>query len=213
MTHTTQHCRGAASTITTRANQVASAIMPPMPHRMAQKSRDRLSRGSNSDKTSRNPFNDSIREIAWENCSPSSLISSDRFSMAAYAIPGQMAMKLKGKSERRKVERRPSAEFIKNVDLIRRQLAAHDKRKRWLIDPRKSPYLGLWDATAGVALCYIAVVTPFEVCFLDTAMYVQHATGGSGSTDSLMESSLPIWQFKTLSCLRPRWGARAAQQG
>ena len=35
--------------------------------------------------------------------------------------------------------------------------------KRWIIDPRVSKRIGYWDITAGVALIFTAIVTPYEV--------------------------------------------------
>ena len=43
--------------------------------------------------------------------------------------------------------------------------AAH--RNRWLIDPRKSTFIGYWDMITGVALIYTALVTPWEVAFAE----------------------------------------------
>ena len=37
----------------------------------------------------------------------------------------------------------------------------------WVIDPRTSKYLGYWDIVTIVALLFVALVTPFEVAFLE----------------------------------------------
>ena len=42
--------------------------------------------------------------------------------------------------------------------------------KPWYqIDPRKSKVMGYWDAITGLALIFTALVTPFEVAFLEAA--------------------------------------------
>ena len=38
----------------------------------------------------------------------------------------------------------------------------------WVVDPRTSKWLGAWDLTCMFALCFVALVTPFEVSFLDS---------------------------------------------
>ena len=38
---------------------------------------------------------------------------------------------------------------------------------RWLIDPRNNPRVAYWDATTASALIFTALITPFEVGFLD----------------------------------------------
>ena len=43
------------------------------------------------------------------------------------------------------------------------------RQNPFIIDPRKSKRIGYWDAAAGVALCYTAIVTPFEVALLPAA--------------------------------------------
>lgn len=35
-----------------------------------------------------------------------------------------------------------------------------------VVDPRNSPYLGIWDLTTALALIFTALVTPFEVAFV-----------------------------------------------
>ena len=35
----------------------------------------------------------------------------------------------------------------------------------WLIDPRKSKFIGYWDLVTGLALLFTAIVTPWEVAF------------------------------------------------
>ena len=42
--------------------------------------------------------------------------------------------------------------------------------KPWYqIDPRKSKVMGYWDSITGLALIFTALVTPFEVAFLEAA--------------------------------------------
>ena len=38
----------------------------------------------------------------------------------------------------------------------------------WVIDPRKTKWIGYWDMATVVALLFVALVTPFEVAFLDS---------------------------------------------
>ena len=38
---------------------------------------------------------------------------------------------------------------------------------KWLIDPRTSKRMGYWDFTTVMALLFTALVTPFEVAFLE----------------------------------------------
>ena len=40
------------------------------------------------------------------------------------------------------------------------------RRKGRLIDPRSSQFATLWDCVATTAIFFVAIVTPFEVCFL-----------------------------------------------
>ena len=44
--------------------------------------------------------------------------------------------------------------------------AKESGRRWWVIDPRVSSAIGWWDAVAGLALIFTAIVTPFEVAFL-----------------------------------------------
>jgi len=39
-------------------------------------------------------------------------------------------------------------------------------KSMWVIDPRKSKFIGRWDLAAGLALMFTAIVTPYEVGFL-----------------------------------------------
>ena len=45
-------------------------------------------------------------------------------------------------------------------DVVRKRNARH------VIDPRTSRYLPLWEAITTIALCYTALVTPYEVSFI-----------------------------------------------
>jgi potassium voltage-gated channel Eag-related subfamily H protein 7 len=42
------------------------------------------------------------------------------------------------------------------------------KRAKWVINPEKSRFMSKWDLVTMVALFFVAVGTPYEVCFLDT---------------------------------------------
>ena len=37
----------------------------------------------------------------------------------------------------------------------------------WMIDPRKSKFMPIWDVVMLAALAFTAIVTPFEVTFID----------------------------------------------
>eukprot|EP00966_Prymnesium_polylepis_P146009 3372646-Prymnesium_polylepis.3 len=39
-------------------------------------------------------------------------------------------------------------------------------QSKWLIDPRKSTWLPYWDFATAIALCFTALVTPYEVAYL-----------------------------------------------
>ena len=45
-----------------------------------------------------------------------------------------------------------------------------DPGETWVIDPRKSSWLGYWDATTSLALVYTAAVTPYEVALLEASL-------------------------------------------
>ena len=45
-------------------------------------------------------------------------------------------------------------------------IKARESAKRYIIDPRTSKFIGKWDLIAAFALCYTAIVTPYEVSFL-----------------------------------------------
>ena len=47
-----------------------------------------------------------------------------------------------------------------------RETTLKNDRPWYLIDPRTNKRLGQWDLVGGLALCYTALVTPFEVSFL-----------------------------------------------
>ena len=43
----------------------------------------------------------------------------------------------------------------------------NDPRKKWLLNPR-SPFCSNWDICTALLLLFVAIVTPFEVGFLET---------------------------------------------
>ena len=45
-------------------------------------------------------------------------------------------------------------------------LINNTRKPRFLIDPRTSSRLGIWDLIVGLLLCYTALLTPYEVAFL-----------------------------------------------
>ena len=59
-----------------------------------------------------------------------------------------------------------SADFKRQANMFSKQLRQRDRDRVWVIDPRESMLLGLWDTITSLALVYTALVTPFEVGFL-----------------------------------------------
>ena len=47
-------------------------------------------------------------------------------------------------------------------------MLAMRKPRRFLIDPRTSSRLGVWDSMGGIILIYTAIVCPYEVAFLSS---------------------------------------------
>ena len=45
----------------------------------------------------------------------------------------------------------------------------HEAKKKYIIDPRSSTTIAWWDGVAALALFFTALVTPYEVAFLDSA--------------------------------------------
>ena len=45
----------------------------------------------------------------------------------------------------------------------------HEAKKRFIIDPRTSSAIAWWDLVTAMALCFTALVTPYEVAFLPSA--------------------------------------------
>ena len=54
---------------------------------------------------------------------------------------------------------------------IRDQLKT-DKKSKWVIDPRTSTFVTVWDGVQMAALIFTAFVTPFQVAFLEAAKEV-----------------------------------------
>ena len=50
---------------------------------------------------------------------------------------------------------------------LEKQRQKKQRAARHLIDPRQSKYIGHWDTLTSVALIFTALVTPFEVSFLE----------------------------------------------
>jgi len=67
---------------------------------------------------------------------------------------------------------RVSENFKKNALRISRQLRERDADRVWVIDPRESKLLSLWDSITTTALIYTALVTPYEVGFLSASTSV-----------------------------------------
>ena len=67
---------------------------------------------------------------------------------------------------------RPSLEFQRQAKFLRRQLKNRDQDRVWVIDPRDSRVLSIWDGITTAALVYTAVLTPFEVGFLSASTTV-----------------------------------------
>ena len=66
----------------------------------------------------------------------------------------------------RTLSRKMSRETIESI-----ALAEERKRKQasWLIDPRKSKFVGRWDGVTGIALLFTALFTPYEISYMGTA--------------------------------------------
>jgi|TARA_B110001469_G_scaffold63979_1_gene61275 hypothetical protein len=61
-----------------------------------------------------------------------------------------------------------AANITDTADLARKQ--AKQINKPWYqIDPRTSKLMSIWDSVTGMALIFTALVTPFEVAFLEAA--------------------------------------------
>lgn len=50
------------------------------------------------------------------------------------------------------------------------ELGAAGAKSRWIVEPGKSRKLDRWDRFIALLLCYVAIITPFEVSFLDTKL-------------------------------------------
>ena len=63
----------------------------------------------------------------------------------------------------------PDREFVEKTVSIRDQLRMREKqqpRTGCVLHPDRSRFLAIWDVVTAVALCYTALLTPFEVAFL-----------------------------------------------
>ena len=61
---------------------------------------------------------------------------------------------------------KPSAHSLDSAIAALTAKNAQD-RSRYLIDPRKSKFIGYWDVITGLALVFTAIVTPWEVAFAE----------------------------------------------
>ena len=43
------------------------------------------------------------------------------------------------------------------------------ENSKYLIDPRKSKFVGRWDGVTGIALIFTALFTPYEISYMGTA--------------------------------------------
>ena len=61
-----------------------------------------------------------------------------------------------------------ASEITDTAELAKKQ--AKQIEKPWYqIDPRTSTFMSIWDSVTGMALIFTALVTPFEVAFLEAA--------------------------------------------
>lgn len=63
----------------------------------------------------------------------------------------------------------PDREFVTTTNWIREQLEARAKqlpKDGFVLHPDRSRFLAMWDVVTACALCYTALLTPFEVAFL-----------------------------------------------
>ena len=58
---------------------------------------------------------------------------------------------------------------ITDASILATRQAKQINKPWYQIDPRKSKVMGYWDSITGLALIFTALVTPFEVAFLEAA--------------------------------------------
>ena len=58
---------------------------------------------------------------------------------------------------------------ITDAAIVATRQAKQINKPWYQIDPRKSKVMGYWDSITGLALIFTALVTPFEVAFLEAA--------------------------------------------
>ena len=100
--------------------------------------------------------------------------------------------------------------FVDTAIQMQRDLRVTPK---WLIDPRTSKRMGYWDFTTVMALLFTALVTPFEVAFLEPvtgdALYVINwVVNGIFIVDMVFQFCM-IYPSETAEGLR--WGCGAAR--
>ena len=83
--------------------------------------------------------------------------------------PGRLRRQATSFSFKKQVSprRAPTADFMRRHSAIVRQLAAREKAKGCTLKA-DSPLLARWDLLTALALVYTALLTPFEVAFLET---------------------------------------------
>ena len=61
------------------------------------------------------------------------------------------------------------ASEITDTALLAKKQAQQIEKPWYQIDPRTSTFMSVWDSVTGMALIFTALVTPFEVAFLEAA--------------------------------------------
>jgi len=86
---------------------------------------------------------------------------------------GSIAKVMMSPTRRKKLaSAKVSEDFKRHSRSIAKQLKERDQDRVWVIDPRESKLLSLWDGITSIALLYTATLTPYEVGFLPAATAV-----------------------------------------
>ena len=69
----------------------------------------------------------------------------------------------------RGIRRGRKYERARRLDIYQRQRTHRESRRSWVLDPRTVAFVAWWDGLATLALIFTALVTPFEVAFVQPA--------------------------------------------
>ena len=84
--------------------------------------------------------------------------------------------------------------LVKQQRTAKQELERQIRAKRWLIDPRTSRIASVWDAVTVIAMCFVAIATPFEVAFMkapESAAERRDSLGGICSA-AICSASPPV---------------------